>query len=412
MKRIYRFIIAASVMCLLVSCSETANIVSEHSTAVSSSASNFNPEEPSDIPELSDFPLLEETVVSMPDLSEEESDESIEENISDSESFELSEPPISEPEEEPSQSVSDDTSSHESQETPSVPSDPKPHKVNGFIVYGDRGMEPFGGSAKGGRYTAEVLNLLKERVGNDVNVYAMPIPLACTFYAPEGYEKSIACMADCFYGLRDSLINVEFVDLISALNPHSDEDIYARTDHHWMALGAYYASEALCDVAGTSFKTLDQFRECSFDGFLGSTVKAFGVNELKKYPETFYWYEPYQEYTAHYYRQNYTYSFSGSMFSNSKSYVKFIYGDSYAVRIETGVNNGRKLLLIKDSYGNALAPFLIAGFEEIYIVDYRDFECNILKFVEENNITDVTVALSAFAIASSKRDNIIRLMEQ
>jgi len=68
--------------------------------------------------------------------------------------------------------------------------------------------------------------------------------------------------------------------------------------------------------------------------------------------------------------------------------------------------------VIKDSYGNALIPFLIEGFEEVYVVDYRDFECNVLEFIEENEITDVTFAMSGFAIASSKRDNIIRLMEQ
>ena len=219
-------------------------------------------------------------------------------------------------------------------------------------------------------------------------------------------------MKNCYEGLRDALVDVQYVDLISVLEQHTDEDIYARTDHHWMALGAYYAAQELCKVAGADFATLDTFTQKSFDGFLGSAVKAFGVKELEKYPETFYWYEPAREYTAHYYTQKYKYSFSGSLFSTSKSYLKFIYGDSYAVRVETGVNNGRKLLVIKDSYGNAMIPFLIEGFEEVYVVDYRDFECNVLEFIEENEITDVALTLAGFAIASSKRDNIIRLTEQ
>ena len=408
-----RFISAGIIACLLASCAEPSSTISiQNVSNISATSSRFVPDEPYELPELSDYPFSD--AISSPESShpEEPSDEQHESSVCGSQSQESFETPSEEPEKETSSAVSQESSNSKPETNNSETSTSKPHKVNGFIVYQDRGMEPFGGSAKGGQYTAEVLNLLKERVGSNVNVYAMPIPLACTFYAPDGYKNSISCMKDCFYGLRDALVDVEFVDLISALEPHADEDIYARTDHHWMALGAYYASQEFCKVAKVYFSDLSNFEECSFDGFLGSVVKAYGVNELKKYPETFYWYEPYQEYTAHYYRQNYTYSFSDSMFSSSKSYVKFIYGDSYAVRIETGVNNGRKLLLIKDSYGNALAPFLIAGFEEIHIVDYRDFECNILEFIQENNITDVTVALSAFAIASSKRDNIIRLMEQ
>jgi hypothetical protein len=272
-------------------------------------------------------------------------------------------------------------------------------------------MEPFGGSAKGGGYTAEVFNEFKKRVGENVNVYAMPIPLACAFYAPEGYEGSISRTADCFGGLRDGLENVTYVDVLGALNQHTDEYIYAKTDHHWMALGAYYAAEALCKEAGVEFDSLDTFTANSLDGFLGSIVTGYGVKELEKYPETFTWYEPTREYTAYYYSQNYDFKFEGTLFSTAKTYSKFIHGDSYAVRVETGVKNGRKLLVIKDSFGNALAPFLLAGFEEVYVVDYRKFNCNVLEFIEENGITDVSLNLAAFSVASSARDNILRLTE-
>lgn len=415
-------------LCLLAACAEEADT----SSAESTSSKEFSvPGEPSAIPPLStpsgeesEESYIEES--SLPgessgegntapmESSEEESSGPEDSAIEESWAEESSMVEESSATEDPSQpeASSEPEASFEPDESSEPEEDPKPHKVNGFIVYGDRAMEPFGGSAKGGQYTAEVFNQFKERVGEGVNVYAMPIPLACTFYAPEGYEKSITNMVNCYGGLRDALVGVEYVDLIAALGAHSEEYIYARTDHHWMALGAYYAAEAFCKVADADFATLDRFTQKSFDGFLGSAVKAFGVKELEKYPETFYWYEPTREYTAHYYNQEYEFSFSGTMFSKSKSYVKFIYGDSYAVRVETGVQNGRKLLVIKDSYGNALVPFLIEGFEEVYVVDYRDFECNILEFIEENEITDVSFALAGFAIASSKRDNIIRLMEQ
>ncbi len=294
---------------------------------------------------------------------------------------------------------------------PSVQPPPtEPHTVNGFLVCGYRAMEQFGGSAKGGRLTAELLNQFKERVGEGVNVYAMPIPTASALYAPEGYERSITNTEDCFYGLRDALNGVRFVDVLSALRPHTSEEIYARTDHHWFALGASYAAEELCKTAGVDFAPLTQFDRRSFDGFLGSAYSAYGVSELAKYPETFVWYEPKQSCTVNYYTQSFKFSATGSLFSSANGYTKFIRGDGNAVQIQTGVQNGRKLLVVKDSFGNALAPFLIAGFEEVYFVDIRDFACNILTFIQEHQITDVSFSVSAFTVAGSKRDNITRLM--
>lgn len=430
MKQISILFLCFLTVCMLFACAEEP--IAKPSE--SSSISHGTPSELSVIPELS-FEISEESVIELPsgpfdeteaenseeqsaeqssdENSEEESlDESSEETSFAESSEEISDelPPEESSEEEvPPAESSEATSSEETSKEEPVE---RPHTVNGWIVYKGRGMEPFGGTAYGGGLTAEVYNNFKERVGENVNVYAMPIPLASAFYAPEGFESSISAAVNCFGGLRDGLVNITYVDLIEALSAHTGEDIYARTDHHWNALGAYYAAQALCLAADVPFATLDSFTQNSFEGFLGSIYSSWGISELKNYPETFVWYEPTQEYTAHYYSQNYNFSFSGTLFSNSKSYVKFIYGDSYAVRVETGVQNGRKMLVIKDSFGNALAPFLISGFEEVYVVDFRDFNVNILEFIEENEITDVTLALSAFSVAGSKRNNITRLMEK
>lgn len=430
MKKILIAILCFLTVCMLFACAEEPLT----NPTVSSTVSQKVPTELSDIPELSfEISGESEIEISLESSDETESESSAEQSeeqsfAESSEEESVAESSQEESATESSEETSDEQppeeSSHEeslpaesneetsSEEEPYVPPVEKPHKVNGFIVYNGCGMEPFGGTSYGGGLTAEVYNKFKERVGDGVNVYAMPIPIASAFYAPEGYESSISCAVDCFNGLRDGLVGIEYVDLIAALGAHTNEDIYARTDHHWNALGAYYAAQALCLAADVPFATLDSFTENSFEGFLGSVYSSWGVSELRNHPETFVWYEPKQEYTAHYYTQNYNFSFSGSLFSTSKSYVKFIYGDSYAVRVETGVQNGRKMLVIKDSFGNALAPFLIAGFEEVYVVDFRDFNKNILTFIEENEITDVTLALSAFSVATSKRNNITRLMEQ
>jgi hypothetical protein len=77
----------------------------------------------------------------------------------------------------------------------------------------------------------------------------------------------------------------------------------------------------------------------------------------------------------------------------SSWYLTFIGGDSYAVKIKSDAcKNGRKLLVVKDSYGNALVPYLLYSFEEIYVVDAREFRIHLDDFTEQQGITDVLFA--------------------
>ncbi len=277
--------------------------------------------------------------------------------------------------------------------------------VNNVLISGTRAMEQFYGSATGGEKTANILNGFKEEMG-DVNVYVLPAPLASAFYAPVGYEASISNHKKCFYGMRDALNNVGFVDTLSAISAHVDEEIYFRTDHHWQALAAYYACEELASVAGVSFDNLSTFTTKSADGVLGSFYTTYTKDEvLGNNPDTMIWYEPTREYTVEYYSRE---GHSGdpvtgrTLFSTNDGYTKFIYGDSYTTHIKTNVGNGRKLLVFKDSYGNALAPFLVGSFDEIIVADYRYFQADVSDFIAEQGITDVCFSIAAFGVSNFK----------
>ncbi len=283
---------------------------------------------------------------------------------------------------------------------------------NGIIIDGTRAMEQFGGTKVSGENTAAKLNEFKAAVG-DVNVYILAAPNASAFYAPAKYPKSIANHKSCLEGMRDKLVNVGYVDTLAALAPHVDEYIYSRTDHHWQALGAYYCAEAFAELAGLPFADLSTFTKESFDGFVGTMYKYSQDPVIKNNPETFTWYVPSTEYTLNYYSRDYFKNpKSGSLFASSKSYSKFINGDSYTTHITTNVGTGRKLLLFKDSYGNALAPFLISSFDEVIIADYRYFKLNAKSFIDTMGITDVCFEFSAFALAGTSRNYITSLIRQ
>lgn len=295
-------------------------------------------------------------------------------------------------------------------ETTTPPPSDNAYISNGIIVAGNRGMEQFGGSAAAGEKTALKLNEFKKAVGNDVNVYIMPCPTASAFYAPEKYPNSIKATANCFNGIKNALVDVKYVDALTALSAHTDEYIYLRTDFHWSGLGGYYAAQELAKVAGTPFDDISTYTEHSVEGFKGSLVRNASI--LGNYPDTIYWYVPSRQHTVTYYSvTNFKNPITGrTLFSGNNGYTKFIYGDSYTTHIQSDVNNGRKLLIFKDSYGNALAPYVLSSFEEVYMADYREFKLNALEFIEEHGITDVCFAMTAFGVSTSKREYITKLM--
>lgn len=60
--------------------------------------------------------------------------------------------------------------------------------------------------------------------------------------------------------------------------------------------------------------------------------------------------------------------------------------------VTTAIRNNRRLLILKDSYGNALPSYLFSSFEEIHVVDCRYFLQNMVDFVNNHAITDILFA--------------------
>jgi hypothetical protein len=71
------------------------------------------------------------------------------------------------------------------------------------------------------------------------------------------------------------------------------------------------------------------------------------------------------------------------------------------MKIETSVKNGKKIALIKNSLGNAFAPFLINHFETVFVVDYRYYDGNLTNLIKEHNITDVVLLQNNFGANTS-----------
>lgn len=75
---------------------------------------------------------------------------------------------------------------------------------------------------------------------------------------------------------------------------------------------------------------------------------------------------------------------------NEKDKYKVFFGGNYGqVVIKGGCDNGKTLLIIKDSFANSLAPFLTADYETIIMLDLRYFTGSAQSVIDENNVDDI-----------------------
>lgn len=274
------------------------------------------------------------------------------------------------------------------------------------------GISLYGGG-DGANY-ATYLNEFKEKVGSSVNVFNMVVPTAGAYYLPAGYEKYNASHRDSINSIANKLVNVINVDGYAALEAHTNEYIYTRTDHHWEPLGAYYAAKAFCDIAQTPAKELSTYKTEPIDGFVGTMYAFTDYNErIKNDPDTFTYYIPSTEYTATYYTTDFKVDEQFAQFHSifvdqpaSGAYSTFMGGDQKIVKIETANKNGRKLCIFKDSYGNAEVPFYVDSFEEIYVCDIRYFDLYAPDFIKENGITDVLFTMCTFSAVGENAEGI------
>ena len=80
--------------------------------------------------------------------------------------------------------------------------------------------------------------------------------------------------------------------------------------------------------------------------------------------------------------------------SEKDKYSYFLGGNQSLCVIETEHTDAPKVLIIRDSYSDSLAPFLTERFSEIHLFDPRYNLTSVKDYVEQNDIDSVVVLYS------------------
>jgi hypothetical protein len=245
----------------------------------------------------------------------------------------------------------------------------------------------------------------------------MVIPTAVEFYCPEKVKSRTRPQRPTIENVfRHLSPDVKPVDIYETLGEHADEDIFLRTDHHWAPLGAFYAAQKFAEVAGVPFHPLSDYDRKVVHRFVGNMYGYSQDIAVKNAPEDFVYYVPrdvtysttYIDYTID---ENYRVigmgrPHKGIFFHHFKdgsgaAYCTFMGSDTRITRVKTSTHNGRRVLILKDSFGNALPGYLFYSFEEVHVIDSRYFTKNMVEYVKENQITDILFANNIFKAYSS-----------
>ncbi|MBQ8296382.1 MAG: hypothetical protein IJX77_01200 [Ruminococcus sp.] len=281
--------------------------------------------------------------------------------------------------------------------------------ANNIVVANNRGLMLFGGSKSNGLEYASFVNAYKEALGDSVNVYSMVCPTAVSYYMPENFLDLTSSEKDNIDNINSALVNVTPVNAYDALLLHKNENIYARTDHHWQALGAYYAAQEFAKTADVPFAELSEYEEVSLPGYVGTLYGYTKSAALIDNPEDFVYYIPKTDTVTTRYSTTFTEPRGDSLLldpgpmSNSNYYMVFG-GDGQITHVATECKNGRTLVIFKDSYGNALLPALTSSFENIYLCDVRYFDLNAVSFIQQVGATDLLFAMNTFSATGQNHE--------
>ena len=228
----------------------------------------------------------------------------------------------------------------------------------------------------------------------EVPVYLGLIPTAAEIWRtwlPEGAERfDQRAYLD---RVRAACPDLVWVDMGGALAERAGEEIYYRTDHHWTSLGAYCGYTALLEAMGEPPAPLGAGQTVSED-FCGTLYSTSGVHWLA--PDTIERYGAPEGVTVENVYTGETHGLYVDRFLGEKDkYASFLGGNAplYVVRTPQAASD-RKLLVVRDSYSDSLAPFLSRQFAEIHLLDLRYYRTSVAQYAEDNGLDMILVCYS------------------
>ena len=179
-----------------------------------------------------------------------------------------------------------------------------------------------------------------------------------------------------------------------------EENNYYRTDHHYNTCGAYQTYSLLGETLGYEPQKSDYFtKEKVSNDFCGTSMRVSGFYMAPKDEITLLRYDGDDDYTVIADGKNVS-LYDMSKLKTTDQYAVFLGGNHARVDITKGESRA-KLLVVRDSFADSLAPFLAMHYD-LVMIDLRYFTDNVQQLVAEENIQKVLILESMSEFATTK----------
>ena len=220
----------------------------------------------------------------------------------------------------------------------------------------------------------KIENVCKKYLNNNMNIYYSIIPDK-NYYLEKDYLK--IDINDMKNVLEKTLNHIKYIDISNVLNL----DDYYKTDLHWKQENLEKVVNVLekeMDLKNTSNVHYTVYELGDFYGTyygqLGMNVPPDKINILIN--------EVIANATCYNYESNKT----GNVYdinklqTSSDKYDVYLSGAVPLISIENNyMQNGKELLLFRDSFGSSIAPLLLQNYQKITLIDLRYISSSILE---------------------------------
>ena len=289
-------------------------------------------------------------------------------------------------------------------------------EAGSIYISENRGFSPYYFASESGDAYAAMLNSVAANLGSEINTYSILPPTSFAVCLGQEIQDEMNCSdetaaIEAVYAQTGA--DVIPVRTMDTLKKHNAEYLFFGTDHHWTALGAYYAYLEWCAAAGVTPHALTDFEAVSYPDFLGLFYIYSDYSEaLASNPDHVDAYIPMGTNDMTVYNTElgeYPYNIISDVSEGESGtkYSAFLGGDSAMYTIQNpAVNDGSACILIKDSFGNAFAPFLVDHYQNVYVVDYRYYTGDLTAFAKEHGVKDVIILTNVDEILQSSAESI------
>lgn len=285
-------------------------------------------------------------------------------------------------------------------------------KVNGVFVSDDMLLNGNINTSDISDSVAESINSFAEKYNS--SFYFIAVPSSDGIYSnllPEYIPSDF--QSEQIQNFYDKLNpEIRKINAFNILKNFSDDYIYYRTDTKWTAYGAYCVYRTAIQKLGFIPVAYDKFTiEHVTSEFKGNLYNKTLFDIPKNDFIDIYYSESINIQSITAYNDNLSESMRvlyDKSFLNSEYMYDIYLGENVpALKIKTGVNNNKKLMVIKDNYADCLIPFFTQHYSEITVisVDYPDF--NFTDYFNINSYEQIIFVCGVENLLNSDTMNIL-----